>query len=51
MFANEITYEISLKFNAPVGNVVFFSWSSFELIDGHANVAAAENINKSPEMN
>lgn len=48
MFAVEITYEISLKLNAPVANVEFFSWSSFELIDGHAYVAAAANINKSP---
>lgn len=48
--AIEMTYETSCRLNDPVGNVLFFSWSSFELIDGHANVVVAENINKSPTI-
>lgn len=45
----EITDETSAKVSDPVGNVLFCSWRSFELIVAHPKIANDENTNKLPK--
>lgn len=43
-----IKYEISAKVSGPVGNVLFCSCRSFELIVAQPDIVNNENINKLP---